>query len=260
MQQSTLRWCHIIRALVAQTPGLKIKARVFLSSTSTTLPSSSSTPRRGRRVKLILRFLTVRFPPAFPTYVLYSNRSRQLGQLFFKNPMHCFFFETYDFLPFKKTYASLLQNAALLETAAACPLLLNVIQYPKAIKTKMTCAFLHASWCAAVICSIKVRKNNLLSRKRIVDTSETPNGVTSFRNAMGGHFVIVHADIFWLILKKRPANILYCLTFITPCFIIIESLRTKRNEIKIFFDLIIVLLHTQKYHFVCAVKCQKGQV
>ena len=48
-----------------------------------------------------------------------------------------------------------LQNAALLETAAACPLLLNVIQYPKAIKTKMTCAFLHASWCAAVICSIK---------------------------------------------------------------------------------------------------------
>ena len=83
----------------------------------------------------------------FPTYVLYSNRSRQLGQLFFKNPMHCFFFETYDFLPFKKTYASLLQNAALLETAAACPLLLNVIQYPKAIKTKMTCAFLHASWC-----------------------------------------------------------------------------------------------------------------
>lgn len=59
-----------------------------------------------------------------------------------------YFFETYDFLPFKKTQASLLlQNAALLETAAACPLLLNVIQYPKAIKTKMTCAFLHASWC-----------------------------------------------------------------------------------------------------------------
>ena len=77
----------------------------------------------------------------------YIPIGRQLGQLFFKNPMHCFSFETYDFLPFKKTYASLLQNAALLETAAACPLLLNVIQYPKAIKTKMTCAFLHASWC-----------------------------------------------------------------------------------------------------------------